>query len=113
MESNASEGILHKQCDPEGEFVPTYSLFLRLQIATGCDLVNIVICILFGSLWMTYFQLYRTSNNKQLLNFFMHENEAAIGIYGQLLAVCGENIVNVSGVHRWVRKLRYFGGNWT
>jgi hypothetical protein len=43
----------------------------------------------------------------------MHENEVAIGIRGQLLAVYGGDIVNISTVHRWVRKLRYFGGNWT
>jgi len=41
----------------------------------------------------------------------MHENEAAIGIHGQLLAVYGEDIVSISTVYRWVRKLRYFGGN--
>lgn len=69
MESNASEGVLHEQCDPEGEFVPTYSLFLQLQFAIECDLVSVVICILLGSEWMTCFQLYQTSNNKQLLNF--------------------------------------------
>lgn len=55
------------------------------------------------------------SNIKQqaVAEFFMHENETAIGIHGQLLAVCGEDIVNISTVPRWVRKLRYFGGNWT
>jgi len=63
LESNASEGILRKQCDPEGEFVPTYSLFLQLQFAIGCDLVNTVIFVLFGSEWMNCFQLYRTLNN--------------------------------------------------
>jgi len=53
------------------------------------------------------------SNIKQLAvtEFFMHENEAAIGIHRQLLAVYGEDIVNISTVHCWVRKLRYFGGN--
>jgi hypothetical protein len=55
------------------------------------------------------------SNIKQqaVAEFFMHQNEAAIGIHGQLMTVCGEDIVNISTVHRWVRKLRYFGENWT
>lgn len=52
-------------------------------------------------------------NIKQLAvtEFFMHESEAAIGIHGHLLAVYGEDIVNISTVHCWVRKLRCFGGN--
>jgi len=53
------------------------------------------------------------SNIKQLAvtELFMHENEAAFGIHGHLLAVYGEDIVNISTVHCWVMKLRCFGVN--
>lgn len=36
--------------------------FLSFQFAIGWDFVNIVICILFGSEWMTCFQLYQTTS---------------------------------------------------
>ena len=41
----------------------------------------------------------------------MHENEAPIGIHCQLLAFYGEDTVNISTVHHWVRKSRDSGGN--
>ena len=45
---------------------------------------------------------------KAVPEFFMHENEAAIGIHGQLQAVYGEDIVNISTVRCWVGKSRNF-----
>lgn len=82
MESNASERIVRERCDPEGEFVPTYSLFLELSV---CHRMRFCKHSHLYFIWFRMDDLFSAvSNIKRLAvtEFFMHENEAAIGIHG-------------------------------
>lgn len=47
-------------------------MFLELQFAVGYGLVNTVVCIVFGSKWVTYFQLFQSRWNSRELMCFWH-----------------------------------------
>jgi hypothetical protein len=77
----------------------------------GYGLLNVVVCVVFGSEWMTRFHsCRRTSNNEQLLSLNAR-NETPIGINQKFLAVHGEDTVNLSTMRCWVRKSGDSGGS--
>lgn len=46
-------------------------MFLELQFAVGCGLVNTVVCIVFGSELVTCFHLFQSrSNDRELMSFW-------------------------------------------
>lgn len=106
------KGILNKQYGLEGEIVLSCSLSLMPYYAMWYNLVNIAVCIVFDSNWMTCSQLCQSaSNSRMILSFFMHENETLFEIHRWLLAYYGEDTVDTSTVHHWVRKSWDNGGN--
>jgi hypothetical protein len=64
------KSILHKQDGLEAEIVLSCSLFLKPYYAMWYSLVNIVVCIVFDSNWMTCSQLCQSASNSRIILSF-------------------------------------------
>jgi hypothetical protein len=81
-------------------------------LTCGYDMINMVVCVVFRSKWMTrFFAWSKHITQGAVTQVLGHENEAPKGLHRRLLAFCGQDTEDISTSRRWMRKSRDSGGN--
>ena len=90
--------------------LPTCSRFLGLKFAVEHILVYVLVCDVFSSKCVTRSQLFRNASN-ELLFCFSPRKWNSYRKSQHLLAICGEDTVDIRVMRRWVVTLLDCGGN--
>jgi len=86
--------------------------FLSFSLTCGYCMINMVVCVVFRSKWMTRsFAGSKHITQGAVTQVLRHENEALIGIHRRLSAFCDQDTEDISPSRRWVRNSRDSGGN--
>ena len=86
--------------------------FLSFILTCGYGMINMVVCVVFPSRWMTRsFAGSKHITQGTVTQVLRTENEAPKGIHRRLLTFCDQDTEDISTSRRWVRKSRDSGGN--
>ena len=86
--------------------------FLSFILTCGYGMINMVVCVVFRSKWMTLsFAGSKHITQGAVTQVLRHETEAPKGIHRRLSAFCDQDTGDISTSRRWVRKSRDSGGN--